>query len=89
MDLLNLCWKVKVFKILNCAEHLLILACTVTGCDSIYALASLAGIREVIASSEITTNISEITADSNISLDEFVLVSNVLKEYDEKRLQKL
>ena len=89
MDLLNLCWKVKVFKILNCTEHLLILACTVTGCDSISALASLAGIREVIASSEITTNISEITADSNISLDEFVLVSNVLKEYDEKRLQKL
>ena len=89
MDLLNLCRKVKVYKILNCTEHLLILACTVIGCDSISTLASLVGIREVIASSAITTNISEITTDSNISLHEFVLVSNVLKEYDERRLQKL
>ena len=62
MDLLNLCRKVKVCKILNCTEHLLILACTVIGCDSISTLASLVGILVGIASSAITINISITTA---------------------------
>ena len=47
---------------LNQADHLVILASTVTGCASISALASLVGITVGISSSAITIKISVITA---------------------------
>ena len=40
----------KIYKILNCTEHLLILVSTVNGCISISAFASLVGITVGIAS---------------------------------------
>ena len=52
----------KVCKILNYTEHLLILASTITGCFSVFALASLVGIPVGIVSSAITIKISVITA---------------------------
>ena len=41
----------KICKILNCTKNLVILACTVNGCVSISAFASLVGIPVDIASS--------------------------------------
>ena len=55
----------KVCKILNYTQHLLILACIVTGCISISSLASLVGIPVSIASSALTIKISVITAGIN------------------------
>ena len=74
--------------------HLLILGSKATECASISAFASLFGIPVVIASSAATTNICAIVArikksksvlDSNISHNEFVVVNNVLKEYDDMK----
>ena len=112
----------KVCTTLNCIEHFLILASTITGCISISAFASLLDIPIESMSSAIGLKNSAIAAgvkkyksiikkkkkkhdksvllgkfklnnmelltskaliDSNISLDEFVSVNNVLKEYDE------
>ena len=52
----------KICKILNCTEHLFILTSTVTGCISIFALASLVGIPVGIASSTTTIKNCLITA---------------------------
>ena len=52
----------KVGKILNYTEHLLIVVSAVTGCVSIFALVSLAGIPVGIVSFAITIKMSEITA---------------------------
>ena len=52
----------KFVKILNYIEHLLILISTVTGCFSISAFASLAGIPIGIASFVLGLNICVITA---------------------------
>ena len=49
----------RVLRVLN-YEHLLILICTVTGCVSIFALASLVGILIGVTSSEIKLNICAI-----------------------------
>ena len=51
----------RVFRVLN-YEHLLILICTVTGCVSIFALASLVGILIGVTSSAIKLNICSTTA---------------------------
>ena len=52
-------------KSLNCIEYSIILASTVTGCVTLSAFASLVGIP----------------IDSYFSHDEFVLITNMLKEY--------
>ena len=52
----------KVYRVLNYIEHLLILICTVTGCVSISAFASLVGIPIGIMSSVIEFKICAITA---------------------------
>ena len=52
----------KVYRLLNYIEHLLILICTVTGCVSISASASLVGIPIGIMSSAIGLKICVITA---------------------------
>ena len=87
----------KVCRILNYTEHLLILASTVTGWISISSFASLivaiascaVGIKICAISaiikkykSIIRTIKAKALIDSNISHDEFVLIKNVLKEYD-------
>ena len=52
----------KVYRVLNYIQHLLILICTVTGCISISAFASLVGIPIVITSFAIVLTICVITA---------------------------
>ena len=47
---------------MNCTEHLLILACTVTWCVSIFAFASLIDIPVGVASSQTAINICMTTA---------------------------
>ena len=120
----------KVCITLNYIEHFLILASTITGWNSISALASLVGVLIGITSSAIglkicaiapgTKNykslikkkkkkhdkivllsksklnsveviVSKALIDSNISHYEFVLINNVLKEYDKikKEIKKL
>ena len=114
----------KVFTTLNCIEHFLILASTITGCILFSAFASLLGISIGITSSAIGLKMCAIAAgiknsksiikrkekkhdkilfsvksklnkievlisksliDSNFSHDEFALINNVLKEYDEMK----
>ena len=87
----------KVCRTLNYTEHLLILASTVTGWISISSFASLivaiascavgikiCAIPGIIKKykSIIRTIKAKALIDSNISHDEFVLIKNVLKEYD-------
>ena len=52
----------KVYKILSCIEHFLILASAITGCISISAFASLLGISIVITSSAIGLKIFAVAA---------------------------
>ena len=114
----------KVCTTLNCIEHFLILASTVTSCISISAFASLLGIPIGIMSSATWLNIcaietgikkyksiikknkkkhekilflaksklssikvltSKTLTKSIISHDVFVLINNVLKEYDNRK----
>ena len=109
----------KVFRALIYIKHLLILASAVTGCVSISASASLAGIPIGIMSSAVELKMLAVTAgiekyksiikktkrkhdkivllaktnlntievliSSYISHDEFVLVNNVFKEYDDTK----
>ena len=114
----------KVCTTLNYIERFLILAATITGCISIFALTYLLGIPIEITSSaiglkicaiaagikkyksiikkkkkkhdvmvllakskfnSIEVSISKVLIDSNISHDPFVLINNVLKEYDEMK----
>ena len=80
----------KVCKILNYTEHLLILASTVTGwifisvlASSIVAIVSYA-VGAIIKKYKSIIRIikAKVLIDSNISHNEFVLIKNVLKEYD-------
>ena len=52
----------KVCRIVNYFEHLLILVSAVTGCDSIFAFASLVGISVGATSSVVGLKICVITA---------------------------
>ena len=52
----------KTYKYLNYVEHMLILVLTVTGCISIYEVASLFAIPVGITSSEVGIKIYAITA---------------------------
>ena len=80
----------KVCTTLNYIEHFLILASTVSGCISISAFASLLGIPIGIISSAVGLNIRlnievlafNVLIDLNIIHDEFVLINDLLKEYD-------
>ena len=64
----------KVCKSLNYIEHFLILALTITGCNSISAFLSLIGIPIGITSSAIGLKICALTAG--------------IKKYREKKLRK-
>ena len=91
----------KVFTTLNHIKHFLILGSTITGCISISAFASLVDILIGIMGSAIGLKIWPITVaiikyslevliskaliDSVISHDVFVLINNVLKEYNEMK----
>ena len=57
--------KKKVYATLNYIEHFLILASTITGCVSISAFASLAGIPIEITGSAVGLNICAKTAGIN------------------------
>ena len=76
---------------MNYVEHLLILISTLTECVSISAFAFLVGVFIGITSSaksklnSIEVLISKTLIDSNISHDEFILMKNVLKEYDHRK----
>ena len=86
----------KVCTTLSYLEHFVILASTITGCISISASAFLLRLSIGITSNRINTKvllaksklnnieilISKALIDSNISHHEFVLINNVLKEYE-------
>ena len=52
----------KIFKYLNCVEHLLVLVLTVTGCVLLYGFASLVCVLVDITSSTVEMKICAITA---------------------------
>ena len=66
----------KVWTTLNYIEHFLILDFPITACVSISAKSKLNSIEVLI---------SKALIDSVISHDEFVLINNVLKEYNEMK----
>ena len=76
---------------MNYVEHLLILISTLTECVFISAFAFLVGVFIGFTSSaksklnSIEVLISKTLIDSNISHDEFILMKNVLKEYDHRK----
>ena len=85
---------------LNYIEHVLILTFSITGCISTSAFASLFGIPVGTTSSEIELKICAIAAGirkvksiikkkkKHFIHDEFILINDVLKEYDDMRLEK-
>ena len=70
----------KICKILNYTEHLIILASTVTGCVSIFALASFVGFPVGIASSTAIIEVCVITARIKKYKS---IIKNNNKKYDE------
>ena len=91
----------KVCTSLNYIKQCLILASKITGCDSIFAFASLLGIAGVKKYKSIIKKkkkgmlkqyccqnqvlISKALIESNISHYEFVLINNVLNEYEKMK----
>ena len=82
----------KICTTLNYIEYFLILASAITKCISLSTFASLIGIPMGLEKEKepwwisilhsIEVSISKALNNSNISHDEFVLIDNVLREYD-------